>query len=164
MSPLEAVFAFFGEGLRTIAAIVDPVSAEPLAGNDDFEPARQTPRAVGLQHADAPGEVSDGFLATAPSPGDLTDSDLLYELAGALFVFARDAHDRIPALIDAARDRAAQFLAIESEPDASVSHEDLAAHITAIWTSCIERTPRIRFHGVCDEIVRDLLAEYRITK
>lgn len=48
-----------------------------------------------------------------PSPGDLTDSALIYELTGALKVFARDAHERIPALIAAADDRAAQFLAAE---------------------------------------------------
>lgn len=45
-----------------------------------------------------------------PDPERLTDSELLYELAGALQIYARGAHPRIPALIDVARDRAAMFL------------------------------------------------------
>lgn len=43
-------------------------------------------------------------------PQRLTDSELLYELAGALHVYARSAHVRIPALIEVAHDRAAMFL------------------------------------------------------
>jgi hypothetical protein len=44
-----------------------------------------------------------------PDPASLTDSELLYELAAALRIYAHDAHPRIPALIDVARDRAAMF-------------------------------------------------------
>lgn len=59
--------------------------------------------------------VADGAAAEAApfggqEPVCLTDSELLYELAGALQIFARDAHERIPVLIEVARDRAAMFL------------------------------------------------------
>jgi len=47
------------------------------------------------------------------APQDLTDSQLLFELSAALELFARDAHERIPALIDVARDRASMFLTYE---------------------------------------------------
>ena len=46
----------------------------------------------------------------ATDPADLTDSELLYELAAALRIYALGAHPRIPALVDVARDRAAMFL------------------------------------------------------
>lgn len=48
------------------------------------------------------------------APADLNDSQLLYELAAALQLYARDAHERIPALIETARDRAAMFLSYET--------------------------------------------------
>lgn len=51
------------------------------------------------------------------APADLTDSELLYELSAALLLYARDAHERIPALIEVARDRAAMFLAYETRGD-----------------------------------------------
>jgi hypothetical protein len=51
-------------------------------------------------------------------------------------------------------------------PERPVSHEDLAAHIYAIANMCIirrnDRVPRMA--DVCDEIARDLLSDYRITK
>lgn len=43
-------------------------------------------------------------------PERMTDAGLLYELAGALRVHARDADPRIPKLIEVACDRAAMFL------------------------------------------------------
>lgn len=48
------------------------------------------------------------------TPAALTDAQLLYELSAALLFYARDAHDRIPALIDEAYGRAAMFLRHES--------------------------------------------------
>lgn len=49
------------------------------------------------------------------APTALTDSQLLYQLSGALVVYARDAHERIPGLIDEAHERAAMFLAYEAK-------------------------------------------------
>lgn len=51
-----------------------------------------------------------GERQSETDPQRLTDSELLYELAGALHVYARSAHVRIPALIEVAQDRAAMFL------------------------------------------------------
>lgn len=54
------------------------------------------------------------------APADLTDSQLLYELSAALQLYARDAHESIPALIEVARDRAGMFLRYEERPRPSV--------------------------------------------
>lgn len=131
------------------------------------------PRAEGTQHADAPGEVSSG-PAAQPSPGEPTpDSELLNTAAQWIQRAADDYSQRLEVGLPAARrlvielrDRAAQFEAAESEPDAPVSHEDLSAHIYAIANMCIirrnDRAPRMA--DVCDEIATDLLSDYRITK
>ncbi|MBP3086986.1 hypothetical protein [Mycolicibacterium fortuitum] len=49
-----------------------------------------------------------------------------------------------------------------SEPD-QVSHEDLAAHITAIRNAWFTRTGGVSV-DLNEEIARDLLSDYRITK
>lgn len=119
-------------------------------------------RAVGMQHAAGPGAVSSEPHAT-PALGHTTDSDLIYEAAGALRVLAHDAHGRIPELIAELRDLAAQYAAVESEPDLSVGFEDLAAHITAIRNAYVKRGGVGHLY-LSEEIARDLLANYHITK
>ncbi|AGB27070.1 hypothetical protein Mycsm_06969 (plasmid) [Mycobacterium sp. JS623] len=64
-------------------------------------------------HACLTSSPQSGERQSETDPLRLTDSELLYELAGALHVYARSAHARIPALIEVAQDRAAMFLRLE---------------------------------------------------
>ncbi|MCV7065639.1 hypothetical protein H7H51_07755 [Mycolicibacterium farcinogenes] len=85
--------------------------------------AEETRRAEGTQHAQAPGEVSDGPSPDpSPSPGDysrMPDSQLLTRAADDIDAFALrastvlDLNDLLN-LADALRDRAAQFAALET--------------------------------------------------
>ncbi len=86
----------------------------------------ETRRAEGMQHAQTPGEVSGANSPDpSPSPGDLnspselTDSDFLAVIATALDEYAGRTpfvvrRMQLLNLADAARDRAAQFAALES--------------------------------------------------
>jgi hypothetical protein len=148
-----------------------------------WERRDQSSRAVGMQHATAPGEVS-GNPSTPPSPGDpdelpapkdyphpsaaeladLPDSTLLNEFSAALLKAGRRARLLVDQLhlfnlADAARDRAVQLAVAESEP-LSVSREDLAAHITAVLRAWSH-------YGVRDQAdftASSLLDDFYITK
>lgn len=156
-------------------------------GNYSFEPFTESSRAEGTQRAQTPGEES-GNPSTPPSPGDypypspaeldeLSDCTFLNAAAAGLDRGAANAprvFDRMHMfnLADAARDRAAQFEVAESDPELSIGHEDLAAHISASLhraiTACLDtplgiptRTPSSP--EVADTLASDLLADYRIT-
>lgn len=147
--------------LAAVRSIIADCNSKAIA-----EPSR----AVGMQRAAGPGEVSSETRPTAiwpgveqPSPGitsDLSDSELLYAAAGALQLLT-ERHERVPALINVLRDRAAQFLAIESGPDLSVGHEDLAAHITE--SRRVSEEDGWGGTAIDDHIASDLLADYLIT-
>ena len=126
-------------------------------------PADETSSAVGLRHSHTPGEVS-GDPPTPPSPGDhpLLSTDLTdevmrgyviayAELAGIERPDAAESLRRVADLIDAAR---------------PVHEDDLSAHITAIRGAWHERWQRGETNELTlsDEIARDLVSDYRITK
>lgn len=81
----------------------------------------ETRRAEGTQHAQTPGEVSGDSPTAPPSPGDLSvmpDSEFLTGIAAALDKASGHAPTVLEIthllnLADAARDRAAQFAALE---------------------------------------------------
>ncbi|ORA25204.1 hypothetical protein BST13_33330 [Mycobacterium aquaticum] len=120
-------------------------------------------RAEGTQRADSSGEVGG---PESPSP-ERPPSDLLYEAALGLEWFVgldgtRPPLERCQQLVAELRDLAAQFEADESEPDRLVSHEDLAAHITAVRTRLEGRgmPPFVVDQGIASS----LLAKLHVTK
>lgn len=113
----------------------------------------------------SPGEVSGDPLAP-PSPGDAkppSTADVLkafieqVEVWRLRFDLERWRDDYLIRLIAEARSCIAH---LAEEP---VSHKDLAAHITAIRNAWFTRTGGVSV-DLNEEIARDLLSDYRITK
>lgn len=140
----------YGYPDRDCHCFADPCNCGGNRAQHGQKPLPDSSRAVGMQHAPTSGEVSSDVPPDAkPSPGDLTDVELLAELASVLEVSARYATPRVPGLITEAKARAAR---------PNVSHEDLAAAlVTTRWGG-----QHIGF-GWADRIAADLLADFHIT-
>lgn len=113
----------------------------------------------------SPGEVS-GEPPAPPSPGDPNrpaDFDAVTAAFGAVMEWV-DRPDNNAALIGCTPSMVAG-VAVNAYRAAlkPVSHEDLAAHITAIRKAWFTRTGGVSV-DLNDEIASDLLADYRITK
>lgn len=119
-------------------------------------------RAVGLQHAQTPGEVSGGPSPDpSPSPGAFP-LDLSEELLrGYVIAYAALAGVDLAEAADSLR-RVANLIG----PRVQVREDELSAHITAIRNAWSERWQRGETNDLTlsDEIARDLVSDYGITK
>lgn len=123
-------------------------------------PADETSSAVGLRHSHTPGEVSDAPLES-PSPGAFP-FDLSEELLrGHVIAYAQLAGVDLAEAAESLR-HVADLL----DSRAPVHEDDLSAHITAIRNAWRDRWQRGETNALTlsDEIARDLVSDYRITK
>ncbi|OMC12531.1 hypothetical protein A5734_00935 [Mycolicibacterium fortuitum] len=130
---------------------------------DGGSSADETSSAVGLRRSHTPGEVSDEPLES-PSPGafPLSITSLSDELLrGHVIAYAALAGVDLAEAGDSLR-HVADLL----DSRAPVREDDLSAHITAIRNAWRDRWQGGETNALTlsDEIARDLLSDYRITK
>lgn len=131
-------------------------------------PDDETSSAVGLRRSHTPGEVSDEPLES-PSPGALPrcavrlDAELGIPTVSPIVCDLPAAH--VGEHISYEHPDQAIIRWPRREP-VEVSHEDLSAHITAIRGAWNDRWQRGGTNALTlsDEIARDLVSDYRITR
>lgn len=155
---MNAVSAFVRAGIAAGASFCRVFTVETR--DVDLPIVDETSSAVGLRHSQTPGEVSDEPLES-PSPGAFP-FDLSEELLrGQVIAYAALAG---VDLAEAAKSlhRVADLIG----PRVHVHEDELSAHITAIRGAWNERWQRGETNALTlsDEIARDLVCDYRITR
>ncbi|WP_207552851.1 hypothetical protein, partial [Mycolicibacterium fortuitum] len=127
---------------------------------DEQFPDDTTSSAVGLRHSHTPGEVSDEPLES-PSPGAFPFGLSEELLRGHVIAYAALAGIDLAEAADSLR-HVAELI----DPRGPVREDDLSAHITAIRNAWRERWQGGETNALTlsDEIARDLVSDYRITK